>query len=207
MKVILFNGSYDKNGCTNAALTEISRTLNEEGIETEILHIGSNPIRDCIACGGCAETYHCAFNDDVANSWIDKAKEADGFIFGTPVYYAHASGRLMSVMDRMFYAGSSAFRFKPAAAISVARRAGTTNAYDDINKYFGINHMPQVSSSYWNLVFGKTPEEVLEDKEGLQTMRNLGKNMAWLLKCIESGKNQGINAPTLENVVRTNFIR
>ena len=141
------------------------------------------------------------------NEIVEKAKNADGFIFGSPVYYAHPSGRLLSAMDRMFYSGGSAFKFKPASAIVSARRAGTTASIDAILKHFTINCMPIVSSNYWNMVHGNTPEEVLQDKEGLQIMRTLGKNMAWILKCIEAGKKSGINYPELEDKIRTNFIR
>lgn len=207
MKVILYNGSFNPKGCTNTALEEVAKVLQKEGIETEILCIGSKPIRDCIACGGCAGKGKCVFNDDVANEWIEKAKTADGFVFGSPVYYAHASGRLLAVMDRMFYAGKENFKNKPACAITVARRAGTTNSYDDINKYFGINNMPQVSSSYWNMVFGRVPEDIKHDEEGLQTMRNLALNMAWLLKSIEAGKKAGLLPPQQETTYHTNFVR
>ncbi len=207
MKVLLFNGSANQKGCTFTALTEIASVLEQEGIGTEILQIGGQPIRDCIGCGQCAGRYCCIFEDDPVNEWIEKVKEADGFIFGTPVYYAHASGRIQSVMDRMFYSGGRWMAHKPAAAIASARRAGTTAALDVLNKHFTINQMPVVSSTYWNMVHGNTAEEVLQDAEGLQTMRNLGRNMAWLLKCIEAGKQQGIVAPKAERKSRTNFIR
>ncbi len=207
MKVLLFNGSPCKMGCTFTALSEIASVLNEEGIETEILQIGNKPIQDCIACGGCEETGKCVFSDDPANEWIEKAKSADGFVFGTPVYYAHPSGRILSVMDRMFYAGGENFAHKPAAVIASARRAGTTASLDAIGKYLGITEMPVVSSTYWNMVHGRTPEDVKKDLEGMQTMRNIGKNMAWMLKCIEAGKREGIVAPQTEHSARTNFIR
>ena len=207
MKVLLFNGSPRKMGCTFTALSEIANVLNEEGIETEILQIGNKPIQDCIACGGCEETGKCVFSDDTANEWIEKAKSADGFVFGTPVYYAHPSGRILSVMDRMFYAGGENFAHKPAAVIASARRAGTTASLDAIGKYLGISEMPVVSSTYWNMVHGSAPEDVKKDLEGMQTMRNIGKNMAWMLKCIEAGKREGITAPQTEHSARTNFIR
>jgi len=207
MKVLLFNGSGKAHGCTYTALSEVAGALNEEGIETEIVHIGGGPVRDCIGCGQCAGKYRCVFEDDKVNEWIEKAKEADGFIFGTPVYYAHPSGRIQSVLDRMFYAGGRYFAYKPGAAVASARRGGTTASLDVINKYFTINQMPVVSSTYWNMVHGNTPEEVKQDLEGLQTMRNLGHNMAWLLKCIEAGKAQGINIPKADRSNRTNFIR
>lgn len=207
MKVLLFNGSANQHGCTYTALTEVASVLNQEGIDTEIIQVGGQPVRDCIGCGQCAGKYRCVFDDDMVNQWIDMAKDADGFIFGTPVYYAHASGRIQSVMDRMFYSGGRYFAHKPAAAVASARRAGTTASLDVLNKYFTINQMPVVSSTYWNMVHGSKAEDVLQDEEGLQTMRNLGKNMAWLLKCIEAGKQQGIEAPKAERSKRTNFIR
>lgn len=207
MKVLLFNGSANQHGCTYTALTEVASVLNQEGIDTEIIQVGGLPVRDCIGCGQCAGKYRCVFDDDMVNQWIDMAKDADGFIFGTPVYYAHASGRIQSVMDRMFYSGGRYFAHKPAAAVASARRAGTTASLDVLNKYFTINQMPVVSSTYWNMVHGSKAEDVLQDEEGLQTMRNLGKNMAWLLKCIEAGKQQGVETPKAERSKRTNFIR
>ncbi len=207
MKVLLFNGSANAGGCTFTALTEVAETLNQEGIETEILQIGGQPVRDCIGCGQCAGKYCCVFDDDMVKARIEKAKEAAGMIFGSPVYYAHACGRLQSVMDRMFYAGGRYFAHKPVAAVVSARRGGTTASLDTLNKYFTINQMPVVSSTYWNMVHGNTPQEVRQDLEGLQTMRNLGRNMAWMLRCIEAGKAQGIEAPKAERKVRTNFIR
>ncbi len=207
MKVLLVNGSADKKGTTYAALSEAARVLGEEGIETELLQMGSGPVRDCIGCGGCAGKYRCVFEDDVANEWIEKAKEADGFLFGTPVYYAHPSGRIQSLLDRMFYAGGRYFAHKPAAAVAVARRGGTTASLDVLNKYFTINQMPVVSSTYWNMAHGNSAEEAGQDLEGMQTMRNLARNMAWLLKCIEAGRRQGIEAPEAEREYRTNFIR
>ncbi len=208
MKVMLINGSAHQKGCTYTALCEIASILTEENIESEIVQLGSKPIRDCIGCGKCADLDNaCVFDDDAINELIKKAEKVDGFIFGTPVYYAHPSGRVLSALDRMFYAGKSAFVHKPGAAIASARRAGTTASLDVLNKYFTISQMPVVSSTYWNMVHGNTPEEVLQDKEGLQSMRNLARNMAWLLKCIDLGKEQGINAPVNEKGNRTNFIR
>ena len=205
MKVILVNGSSRKEGCTNAALLEVERSLKEEGIETEQFFIGNQPLADCIACGKCRKDGRCTFDDKV-NEFIAKAKEADGFVFGTPVYYAHPSGRLLSFMERAFYSGGSVFAFKPAAAVLSARRAGTTASFDVINKYFTIASMPVVSSTYWNHVYGKEPEQVQEDKEGLMTMYNIGKNMAWMLKCIEFGKKNGLEHPVNEKIL-TNFTR
>lgn len=208
MKVLLINGSPRENGCTHTALAEAESVLKGEGLETEIVWLGAGAIRDCIGCGQCNTKHEgCIFADDSINEVIAKAKEADGFIFGTPVYYAHPSGRILSALDRMFYAGKSAFAHKPGAAIASARRAGTTASIDVLNKYFTISEMPIVASSYWNMVHGNRPEDVLQDKEGLQVMRNLGRNMAWLLKCIEAGKNQGILMPENEYGEKTSFIR
>lgn len=207
MKVLLFNGSPRANGCTFTALSEIAKTLNENGIETEILQTGNLPVQDCIGCGGCAKTGKCVFNNDYVNEWLDKAKEADGFVFGTPVYYAHPSGRILSVMDRLFYAGGKNFAHKPAAVIASARRAGTTASLDAISKYLGISEMPIVSSTYWNMVHGNTPDQVKQDLEGMQTMRNIGRNLAWLIKCIEIGKENGAPVPESEKGTYTNFIR
>lgn len=205
MKVLLINGSSRRNGCTNIALKEVERALHEEGIETEQIFIGNKAIPDCVACRKCKTIGRCVF-DDIVNEFVDKAKEADGFIFGSPVYFTHPSGRLLTFMDRAFYSGGSSFAYKPAASILSARRAGTTASFDVINKYFTICSMPVVSSTYWNHVYGAHPEEVKEDKEGLMTMYNLGKNMAWMLTCIELGKKQGINHPK-NNKILTNFIR
>lgn len=207
MKVLLFNGGPRANGCTFTALSEIAKTLNVENIETEILQIGNKPIQDCIGCGGCVGKGKCVFANDCVNEWIEKAKSADGFIFGTPVYYAHPSGRILSAMDRLFYAGGNAFEHKPAAVIASARRAGTTATLDTISKHLGIAQMPVISSTYWNMVHGNTPEETVQDLEGMQTMRNIGANMAWILKCIEVGKKSGIAAPHAETSAWTNFIR
>lgn len=205
MKVLLVNGSSRSNGCTNEALTEVARALSEEGIETEMIFIGNEALPDCIACRKCREIGRCVFNDAV-NEFVEKAKTADGFVFGSPVYYAHPSGRLLTFMDRAFYSGGEHFSFKPAAAVLSARRAGTTASFDVINKYFTICSMPVVSSTYWNHVYGAQPEDVAEDKEGLMTMYNIGKNMAWMLKCIELGKANGLEHPANEKVL-TNFTR
>ena len=207
MKVLLFNGSGNENGCTFTALSVVAESLNKNGINTEIIQVGKQPIRDCIGCGACKKSDgHCVFKDDIVNEIIEKAKEADGFIFGSPVYYAHPSGRLLTLMNRLFYAGGAAFAYKPAAAVVSARRAGTTASLDAITKHFTINNMPVVSSNYWNMVHGNKPEQVLQDLEGLQIMRILGNNMAWLLKCIEAGKKAGLE-PLKEDKIWTNFIR
>lgn len=206
MKVLLINGSPNEKGCTYTALSEVAKTLNGCGIETEIAHIGNKPIRGCIGCGGCAGKGRCVFQDDITNEMIAKMEEADGLIIGSPVYFASPNGNLISMLDRFFYAGGC-FAHKPAAAVASARRAGTTVTLDDLNKYFTIRQMPVVASTYWNMVHGSKPEDVLQDAEGLQTMHNLGQNMAWLLKCIEAGKKNGIDLPVAESGNRTNFIR
>lgn len=205
MKVLMLNGSARKNGNTKAALLEIAKVLEVQGIESEIFEI-KEPVRDCIGCGGCTED-GCRFADDDVNTFIKKAKEADGFVFGTPVYYAHPSGRILSFLDRAFYSGGRAFMFKPAAAVACARRAGTTATFDVMNKYFGISNMITVGSSYWNIIHGRTPGEALLDAEGVQTMHNVANNMAWILKCIETAKKNNVPMPSLETGTRTNFIR
>ena len=211
MKVLLVNGSPNKNGCTYTALTEVEKTLNESGIETEIFWIKTKPITGCIACMKCGEKGKCTFDNDVVNEFVEKAYDADAFVFGSPVYYAGANGSMVSFLDRAFYSnshgkGGEAFAHKPGAVVCSARRAGTTSTYDQLIKYLGISQMPIVSSYYWNMVHGNTPEEVMQDEEGLSTMRQLGRNMAYLLKCIEAGKKEGITLE-IEPKARTNFIR
>lgn len=206
MKVILVNGSPHEKGCTYTALKEIADTLEAEGIESKIFWIGNKPISGCIACGTCREKGACVF-DDTVNEFLKIAGDCDGFIFGSPVHYAGAGGAITSFMDRIFYAGGSNFRLKPAAAIASARRAGTTATWDQLNKYFGITQMPIVSSRYWNMVHGNTPDEVRQDLEGMQCMRILARNMAFMLKCKEAGLAAGITMPEPEPPVMTNFIR
>lgn len=206
MKVLLVNGSPHKNGCTNEALLEIKRTLEENGVEGEIFWIGNKPLSGCLGCGGCFESKRCII-DDVVNQFLDKAEEADGFIFGTPVHYAGPAGAIVSFMDRAFYGKPNVFKGKPAACITSCRRAGGTSAFDCLNKYFAYSCMPIVTSNYWNGVFGATSEEVRGDLEGIQTMRILGNNMAWMLKCIKAGKEKGIDFPKTEKKVFTNFMR
>ena len=208
MQVLLINGSTRRNGCVYTALGEIAGVLNKEGVETEILQMSSRPVYDCKACGSCENgAMQCAVKDDYVNEWIKKAAAADGFVVGSPVYYAHPTGQLLSVPDRMFYAAMDAFRYKPAASVVTARRAGTTASLDDINKFFLDACMPIVSSTYRNMAHGNSPEQIKKDEEGLQTMRNIGLNMAWLLKCINAGKQAGIGVPSPEMSVWTNFIR
>lgn len=209
MKVLMINGSSHKNGCTFTALTEIQNTLKAESIDSEVIQLGTAAIKDCVACGKCRTMDNkCAFgDDDIVNELLQKAAAADGFVFGTPVYYAHPSGRILSLLDRLFYAGSKSFAFKPGAAIASARRAGTTASIDVLNKYFTICKMPVVSSQYWNMIHGSNAEEAKRDEEGMQTMRVLAANMAWLLKCIEAGKEKGIVPVNQEQRIMTNFIR
>ena len=207
MKVLLVNGSPHEKGCTYAALCEVAKALNDNGVETEIYHIGKKPIAGCLGCGACAKLGKCV-TDDLVGGFAEKAKTADGFVFGSPVYYASAAGNLVNFMNRLFYSGGKPLAYKPAAAVTSARRAGTVAAFDVINKYFMINNMPVVSANYWNEVHGANDkaEDVAKDEEGLQTMRILGNNMAWLLKCLELGKQAGIE-PKKEQKIRTNFVR
>lgn len=177
-----------------------------EGIETEIFHIGNGPMKGCIGCGKCGQLNHCVFDDDNVNVVLEKMKKSDGLVIGSPVYFASPNGSLLSFLDRLFYAGKD-FNHKPAAVVASARRAGTTATLDVLSKYLMIRNMPVVSSTYWNMVHGSKPEDVQFDKEGLQTMRNVGKNMAWLCKCIALGEKQGISKPAIEKKERTNFIR
>lgn len=210
MNVLLVNGSPHEKGCTYTALTEVAQTLNKEGIDTEIFWIGTKPLAGCIACKTCAKTGHCAFSDRV-NEFLDIAKDADGFVFGSPVHYGSAGGAMTSFMDRVFYtercSGSQIFNLKPAAGIISARRAGTTATFDQLNKYFNLSEMPVISSRYWNMVHGAKPEDVEKDLEGLQAMRILARNMAWFLKCKEAGVKAGVPFPEREETIYTNFIR
>lgn len=210
MKVLLLNGSPHERGCTHRALLEVGKSLEAEGIQTAFFWIGKAPIIGCQGCGGCAKAGKCVFSDGV-NDFVAFAKEADGFVFGAPVHYAAAAGGITAFLDRAFYSASSAgaqvFRLKPAAAIVSARRAGTTAALDQINKYFTISQMPIISSRYWNMVHGNTPAEVEQDLEGMQVMRFLGRNMAYFLKCIEAGRKAGVPLPREEGRIATNFIR
>ena len=209
MKVLLLNGSPHKNGTTWAALSEAAKRLEEHGIEAEIFHPEMKPVQPCLSCGSCHSSGEgkCFYNDDSVNEFIAKAKEADGFIFGSPVHYASASGFITTFLDRAFFAGSRFFKHKPGANVVCCRRGGASAAFDQLNKYFTIANMPVVSSQYWNMVYGSNAEQAKLDEEGMQTMRTLADNMAWLLKCIEAGKAAGINVPKLEAPVHTNFIR
>ncbi len=206
MKVVLLNGSPRGEKCTYTALNVIAKKLEEQGIETEIFNIGAQPIAGCIGCAVCRTKGEC-FQNDMVNKFVEKMKTADGLVVGSPVYYASASGQVISFLDRAFYSGSSYMQGKPAAAIVSCRRGGASTTFDELNKYFAISNMPIVTSNYWNQVHGNTPEEVLQDEEGMQTMRTLADNMVWLLRCIEAGKNAGITQPQREEKIKTNFIR
>ena len=210
MKVLLVNGSPHAHGCTYRALAEIEKMLREEGIETEIVQLGADPIRGCTGCGACSamKQDRCVHDDDAVNRVLEKCADADGFVFGSPVHYAGACGEIICLMDRMFYAGSRLMRGKPAAAIVSARRAGTTAAIDQLNKYFTISGMPIVPSQYWPMVHGSTPEDVEKDEEGLQIMRQLARNMAFMVKSFALAREHGILPPAQErSKKRTNFIR
>jgi len=209
MKVLLVNGSPNEKGCTYTGLQEIAGTLQQEGIDTELFHIGKKPISGCVACYVCRKnnTGRCSISDQV-NECLEIAKASDGFIFGTPVYFAAAGGAITAFMDRLFFsADNEVFYLKPAAAIVSARRGGTTSAFDQLNKYFTIREMPVISSRYWNMIHGSTPEDVKQDAEGLQTLRILARNMAWFLRCKAAGAQAGVALPQREQPLRTNFIR
>lgn len=204
MNVLLINGSPHGKGCTYTALSEVADTLEKHGIVTRIYHIGKKPVRGCIACGRCNELSRCVFDDNPANEMLSLMQQADGVVIGSPVYYAGPNGALCALLDRAFYASNGSLAFKPAAAVVSARRSGTTASFERLNKYFTMNRMPVVSSQYWNGVHGFTPDDVMQDEEGLQTMRTLGYNMAWLLKSIAEG---GRPFPQIEQWTPTHFIR
>ena len=205
MKVLLINGSPNEHGCTYTALSETAETQQKHGIDTEILYLGKKPVAGCIACGKCRETGKCVFDDKV-NEVIDKLDSIDAIVVGSPVYYAGPSGQLTAFLDRLFYSGGGRMAGKLGASVVSCRRGGASAAFDRLNKYFTISSMPVVSSQYWNQVHGFTPEDVRKDGEGLQTMRTLGENMAWLLKCIEAGREKGISLPEYEERIATHFI-
>lgn len=205
MKVLLINGSPHKAGCTYTALCELAAQFQKNGVETEIFQVDPKA-QSCIACGACKGKGRCAFEGDGVNECIKKIEDSDGVIIGSPVYYANISGGLASTLDRVFYAKRS-FAGKPGAAVVSCRRGGAGSAFDRINKYFSISCMPIVSSSYWNSVHGNTPEEVVQDKEGMQVLRTLANNMTWMIRCIEEGKKAGIEFPEMEAKITTNFIR
>ncbi len=208
MKVLLVNGSSHINGTTMRALEEMVKIFDAEGVEAEVIQTGSKPLADCLQCGACAKTGRCVIDDDGVNAFVEKARMADGFVFATPVYYAHPSGRIFSFLDRAFYsAGKDVFRCKPGAAVAVARRAGTTASLDALNKYFGISEMPVAGSTYWNLAHGRVAEDAPEDGEGMQTLRNLARHMVWMMRCFAAGKEAGVPLPASERGTVTNFVR
>lgn len=204
MKVLLLNGSPHREGNTFIALSEVARTLREEGIETEIVSIGTRPIPGCIACWKCSETGQCAFNDDLYVELRGKLAEADGLVVGSPVYFAGPNGSLCALLDRLFVSCVDRLAYKPAAAVVVCRRGGASAAFDRLNKYFTITNMPVVSSQYWNSVHGRLPGEARQDEEGLQVMRVLGRNMARVLK---AGLRATELRPDAEQRIVTSFIR
>ena len=208
MKVILINEGPHKDGCTNFALEEVQKELNKEGIETKIMWIGTKPIGGCIGCNTCLkQDNRCFMKEDLVNEFLNEAEEADGFVFGSPVHFAAASGALTSFLDRAFYGRGKLFAGKLCASVVSCRRGGATAAFDQLNKYALMSNMYIVGSSYWNQIHGTNKEEAMQDLEGIQTMHNLGKNMAYLLKCIENGKKSGIQKPIYDAPQKTNFIR
>lgn len=205
MKVLLINGSPNSKGCTYTALSEVAAALNDEGVETEIIHVGNKDIRGCIGCRKCKQTGKCVF-DDIVNEVSPKFAECDGIVLGSPVYFASANGTLVSFADRLFYSTLGSKRMKVGAAVVSARRGGNSATFDELNKYFTISEMPVASSGYWNMVHGYTSEDVYADKEGVFTMRTLGRNMAFLIKSISLGKEQ-FGLPKQEQREFTSFIR
>ena len=207
MKVVLINGSPHRKGNTFIALSEVAGALEKEGVQTEIIQLGIKAVQGCIACNKCAELGHCVFQDTLYNQVREALQEADGIVVGSPVYYAGPNGALCALLDRVFYSCSELLAYKAGASVAVCRRGGASATFDRLNKYFTIARMPVVSSQYWNSIHGNTAEQALQDKEGLQIMRTLGDNMAWLVKCIAAGKAAGIDHPTPEPWEATNFIR
>ncbi len=208
MKVLLVNGSPHEHGCTYTAICEVEKALREDGVLTEHFWIGARPIAGCIGCGGCRRNGgRCVFGGDRVDEFVDMIDGCDGFVFGSPVHYASMSGGMTSFMDRVFYSAGAKLRGKPGAGVVSARRGGTTAALDQLNKYFYITGMPIPTSQYWPMVHGNTPDEAAQDLEGLQIMRLLGHNMAWLLKCIELGRAANVTCPEPEPRVNTNFVR
>lgn len=207
MKALLICGSPNAGGCTFTALSEVASTLNKNGVQTEIYQIGKKPMSGCMACRACFKTGKCAINDEV-NILADRLDEFDAVIIGSPVYYAAANGTLTAFLDRLFYSAGRKMAGKVGAAVVSCRRGGASAAFDQLNKYFGISNMIIATSQYWNQVHGGNAEEVVQDGEGMQTMRALGENVAWLLRLIECGKQNGVEPPKYEEKkIRTNFIR
>ena len=196
MKVLMLNGSPHEFGSTYTALNIIAEELKVLGVDSEIFHVGNKPIAGCLACLNCKKTgsKKCIMNDKV-NEYLDKAKQSDGFVFGSPSYFAAASGQITSFLNRAFFAGRELLNYKPACSVVCQRRAGAGEVYDQLNRYIGINNMIQVPSKYWNMMNGRNPEEVLQDTEGVEIMRNLAKNMDWMLKMIDNAEKNGIKTP------------
>lgn len=208
----MVNGSSHLHGTTMRALEEMIKVFDGNGVATEVIQLGGKPIADCLQCLQCQKTGKCVFKDDGVNEFIEKAYKADGFVFASPTYFAHPSGRIFSFLDRVFYSNCKneiyeAFAFKPGVAVTVARRGGTTASLDALNKYFGIAQMPIAGSTYWNIVHGSQADDVDQDEEGLQTMRNLARNMIWMMRCFEEGKKNGVSYPATETTYSTNFVR
>lgn len=207
MKVLMINGSTHEQGTTRAALDVIAAELKAQGVESEIVTLGTAAVHTCMGCGSCQKNGKCVFSDDPVNEIGEKIKAADGYIFASPVHYASPAGALIALMDRLFYAYGKYMQFKPAASVVAARRAGTTASYDALNKYIGINNMIQVPSTYWNMVHGANGEEALKDEEGVTIMRAIASNMAWLLKLLENAQGTDLERPVIIKKVKTNFIR
>ncbi len=207
MKVLALNGSPRKEGNTYLALQSAGKIFEEEGVDFEIFQVGKGPTRDCVACGTCSKKGSCVFDDDGVNEFVAKAKEADGLLLGTPVYYAHPTGHVLSFLDRAFYSGGKNFAGKVGASFAVARRAGTCASFDVMNKYFGITKMIIAGSSYWNVGFGRQEGDFLQDKEGIQTIENLARNMTYVMKCLEAGKAAGVRPPEFASGDMMSFIR
>ena len=205
-KVLLINGSPNEFGCTYTALSEVKKSLEKNGVAAEIYYLGKPAIHGCTGCGACSKLDKCVY-DDAVNAVAARLDEFDGIVVGSPVHYSGPSAQVCAFMDRLFYSAGERLQYKPAAAVVSCRRAGSTAALDRLIKYFTINNMPLVSSQYWAQVHGTNPDEVRQDAEGMQTMRNLARNMAWLLKCMRAGKAAGVTLPETERGSRTNFIR
>ena len=207
MKVLLINGSQREHGCTDAALNIIAAELKAQGVDSQIYWIGRGAVHSCMGCGYCRNAGKCVYNDDIVNQLGELCREADGFVFGSPVHYASPAGALIAVLDRLFYSHGRYLKYKPAASIVSARRAGTTASYDVLNKYIGISSMLQVPSTYWNGVHGSSAEDVLKDEEGVTVMRAVASNMAWLLKLLDSARGTELEKPVAIKKAMTNFIR
>ncbi|MCM1041026.1 MAG: flavodoxin family protein [Bacteroides sp.] len=206
MKVLLVNGSPNEKGCTYTALSEVADTLLKHGIETELVYLGKKPVAGCIACMKCFETGHC-FRDDIVKELQDRLDEFDAIVLGSPVYYSNPTGQILSFAQRLFFCKENELAGKLGASVVSCRRGGASATFESLNQFFTISNMPVVSSQYWNSVHGFTPEDVRKDAEGLQTMRSLGENMAWMLKCIGQGRENGTEKPVYEARLRTHFIQ